>query len=559
MDISMNTKTNEVDLYTYSAVISSVVKEGITAFRKKNSRGVLALQNHFTALEAKNGHKKGVQFVVRQKEDLQRAQGVRGFIVTSQEALIDEANKISHWTPNIFRWGTYSDQQRKFIKGHSEDNLQQINTYVIDVDTLNVDVAKMVMASMKILNQTPTFILQTNKGFQLYFVLENPAFISNANNFKSLRVAKRIATNLKHAFAEELPGVDKGCNDFGFFRAPNTSNIVFEKLDNQVNFTDLISWSKQYSIDNNRQGLKLVKAAETEKAYDATTQKWYRDLANLTNVRGHKNQYGRNNTIFTLALACYSAQKSYEEAYNELDIFNSNLEQSVSNRELVKCLANAYSGKYKGAELEKVTAILQTYAHSDYEISYSKTIIYDETGKVKPQFYRKHKKERAERKYSHMREWEADLEKYIEQEMLNGQVFIAKSQRELAEETKIPYATLKKLLKQSKRIISRVEGRGRAAKTLLSTAAIVVEAAIRHAITKKQEKKEAYITFLSTFTEAANYITQKIMKTDSQQATESLILSALPNGDRTGQQLLLLLENVYKTGRYQHLRAIADG
>ncbi|MBC2137507.1 plasmid replication protein [Listeria innocua] len=555
----MNAKTNEVDLYTYSAVISSVVKEGITAFRKRNSRGVLAIQNHFAALEAKNGHKKGVQFVVRQKENLQREKGVRGFIVTSQEALISEANKISHWTPNIFRYGTYSDQQRKFVKGHSEDNLQQINTYVIDVDTLNVDVAKMIMASMKILNQTPTFILKTNKGFQLYFVLENPVFISNANNFKSLRVAKRIATNLKHAFAEELPCVDKGCNDFGFFRAPSTNNIIFENLANQIQYTDLIAWSKQYSIDNNRPGLKLVKAAETEKAYDATTQKWYRDLANLTNVRGHKNQYGRNNTIFTLALACYSAQKSYEEAYNELDVFNSNLEQSVSNRELVKCLENAYSGKYQGAELEKVTAILQTYANSDYEISYSKTVIYDEAGKVKPQFFRKHKKERAERKYSHFQEWEADLEKYIEQEMLNGQVFIAKSQREIAEETKIPYATLKKILKQSKRIISRVEGSGRAAKTLLSTAAIVVEAAICHAITKKQEKKEAYITFLATFTEAANYITQKIMKIDSQQTTESAILRALPGGDGIGQQLLLLLDKVYKTGRYQPLRATADG
>ncbi|EAC7082552.1 plasmid replication protein [Listeria monocytogenes] len=555
----MNTKTNEVDLYTYSAVISTVVKEGITAFRKRNSRGVLAVQNHFAELEAKHGHKKGVQFVVRQKEDLQREKGVRGFIVTSQEALISEADKFTHWTPNVFRYGTYSDQQRKFVKGHSEDNLQQINTYVIDVDTLNVDVAKMVMVSMKILNQTPTFILKTNKGFQLYFVLENPAFISNANNFKSLRVAKRIATNLKHAFAEELPCVDKGCNDFGFFRAPGTDNIIFENLANQVQYTDLIEWSKIYSEKTNRPGLKLVKAAETEKAYDATTQKWYRDLANLTNVKGRKNQYGRNNTIFTLALACYSAGKSYEEAYNELDIFNSNLEQNVSNRELVKCLENAYSGKYQGAELEKVTAILQTYAHSDYEISYSKTNIYDEAGKVKPRFFRKHKKKRAERKYSHFQEWEADLEKYIEQEMLNGQVFIEKSQRKMAEETKIPYATLKKLLKQSKRIISRVEGRGRAAKTLLSTAAIVVEAAIRHAITKKQEKKEAYITFLSTFTEAANYITQKIMKTDSQQATESLILSALPGGDRTGQQLLLLLENVYKTGRYQPLRATADG
>ncbi|EBF5126058.1 plasmid replication protein [Listeria monocytogenes] len=553
----MNTKTNEVDLYTYSAVISTVVKEGITAFRKRNSRGVLAVQNHFAELEAKHGHKKGVQFVVRQKEDMQCTKGVRGFIVTSQEALINEADKISHWTPNIFRWGTYSDQQRKFIKGHSEDNLQQINTYVIDVDTLNVDVATMVMASMKILNQTPTFILKTNKGFQLYFVLENPAFISNANNFKSLRVAKRIATNLKHAFAEELPCVDKGCNDFGFFRAPNTSNIIFENLANQVQYTDLIEWSKIYSQKTNRPGLKLVQQPTSFAV--ATDQAWFKQLVQLTNIRGRKGCYGRNNAAFTLALACYSSEKSYEEAYDLLDEFNTNLQDSISQREIERVLKSAYSGKYKGADSEKVTAILQTYTNSDYEISYSKTIIYDETGKVKPQFFRKHKKKRAERKYSHFQEWEADLEKYVEKNMLDGQVFIEKSQREVAEETKIPYATLKKLLKQSKRIISRVEGRGRAAKTLLSTAAMVVEAAIRHAITKKQEKKEAYITFLATFTEAANYITQKIMKTDSQQPTESLILSALPNGDRTGQQLLLLLDNVYKTGRYQPLRAAADG
>ncbi|MBC1385593.1 primase C-terminal domain-containing protein [Listeria innocua] len=553
----MSTKTNEVDLYAYSAVISTVVKEGITAFRKKNSRGVLSIQNHFAELEAKNGHKKGVQFVVRQKEDLQRDRGVRGFIVTSQEALINEVNKISHWTPNIFRWGTYSDQQRKFVKGHSEDNLQQINTYVIDIDTLNVDVAKMVMASMKILNQTPTFILKTNKGFQLYFVLENPAFISNANNFKSLRVAKRIATNLKHAFAEELPHVDKGCNDFGFFRAPGTDNIVFENLANQIQYTDLIAWSKMYSQKANRPGLKLIQ--KTTSFAVATDQAWFKQLVQLTNIRGRKGCYGRNNAAFTLALACYSSGKSYEEAYDLLDEFNTNLQDSISQREIERVLKSAYSKKYKGAELEKVTAILQTYADSNYEISHSKSIIYDEKGKVKPQFFRKHKKERAERTYSHFTEWEADLEAYLQSKILPGQTFLEKTQRELSEETNIPFATLKKILKQSKRIISRVEGKGRTAKTLVSTAAIVVEAAIRHAITKKQDKKEAYIAFLSTFTEAANYITQKIMKTDSQQATESLFLRALPNGDRQGQQLLLLLENVYKTGQYQHLRETADG
>ncbi|EUJ43259.1 plasmid replication protein, partial [Listeria fleischmannii FSL S10-1203] len=226
--------------------------------RKKNSRGVLAVQQHFLAQEAEHGHRKGVQFVVRQKEDLQRKQGVRGFIVTSQEALLHEVNQFTHWTPNTYRYGGYTDKKRRYIHGHAEKNLQQINTYVIDVDTLQVDVAQMIMASMNILNQTPTFILQTTQGFQLYFVLDNPVFISNAHNFKSLRVAKKVAQNLKHAFAAELPNVDRGCNDFGFFRAPNLENVVFENIRETFDYANLMSWSQVYSDKHDRPQLHVV-------------------------------------------------------------------------------------------------------------------------------------------------------------------------------------------------------------------------------------------------------------------------------------------------------------
>ncbi|QPJ28007.1 primase C-terminal domain-containing protein (plasmid) [Listeria seeligeri] len=544
----MYSSHNEMDLYTYSAVISTVVKEGITAFRKRNSDGVLSVQKHFTEMEAKHGHRKGVQFVVRQKEDLQRSKGVRGFIVTSQEALIQEANKISHWTPNIFRWGTYSDDSRKFVKGHAEENLQQINTYVIDIDTQQVDVAKMVMVSMKILNQTPTFILKTNKGFQMYFVLENPVFISNANNFKSLRVAKRIATNLQHAFAEEISAVDRGCNDFGFFRAPNTENIVFENLANQIKYTDLISWSKVYSQKTNRPGLKLVQKSASFAI--ATNQEWFQQLVQLTNIKGRKGQYGRNNAVFTLALACYSSDKSYEEAFNFLDEFNTNLQDSLSQREVEKILINAYSGKYKGANLEYIQGILETY-HPNTEIKHSMAFIFEKQG---TRTFRKHRKARNERQYSHFEEWEADLEEYLQKNILPGQTFVEKTQRELSEETKIPFATLKKLLKQSKRIISRVEGKGRTARTLLSTVAIVVEQAIRYAIAKKQAQKEQYIQFLATFTDAAQYITQKLFNKEVDLAPQNAILRALPEGG-SARQLLLLLDEVYKTRPKAHLES----
>lgn len=541
MNIFMNSRFKDVDLFTYSAVISTVVKEGITAFRKRKSNGVLSVQQHFAELEAIHGHRKGVQFVVRQKEDLQRSNGVRGFIVTSQEALIQEVNKISHWTPNIYRWGTYSDQQRKFVKGHAEDNLQQINTYVIDVDTLNVDVAKMIMASMKILNQTPTFILQTDKGFQLYFVLENPTFISNANNFKSLRVAKRIARNLKHAFAEELPNVDRGCNDFGFFRAPNTKNIIFENLANQFSYKELMSWSKIYSQKHNKPGLKVVQSQDSYAI--AVNQSWFQQLVQLTNIKGRKGQFGRNNAVFTLALACYSSDKSYEEAYDFLDEFNTNLQDSLSQREIERVLKSAYSGKYKGASLEYIKGILESY-QTDGEMKHSTAFIFEQTGN---RVFRKHRKARENRTYSHFEEWETDLEEYLQATILPGQTFAEKSQRELAEETKIPLATLKKILKQSKRIISRVEGRGRTARTLLSTVAIVVEAAIRHAITKKHDLSEKYISFLATFTEAAQYITRKIEKNTPVATAQNAILAALPAGDSASRQMFLLLDKVYRS------------
>ncbi|MBF2394642.1 primase C-terminal domain-containing protein [Listeria marthii] len=543
----MNSKLNEIDLYTYSAVISTVVKEGITAFRKRKSSGVLSIQKHFAEKEAAHNHRKGVQFVVRQKEDLQRKQGVRGFIVTSQEALINEANKITHWTPNIFRWGTYSDQQRKFIKGHSEDNLQQINTYVIDVDTLNVDVAKMIMASMKILNQTPTVILRTDKGFQLYFVLENPVFISNANNFKSLRVAKRIAANLKHAFSNELPHVDKGCNDFGFFRAPSTENIIFENLANQIQFADLMNWSKIYTQKHNRPGLKLIK--ERASFSVATNQEWFQKLVQLTNIRGRKGQYGRNNAAFTLALACYSSDKSYEEAYDFLDEFNTNLRESLSQREIDRVLKSAFSGKYQGASLEYIKGILESY-QTDSEMKHSTAFIFEKTGN---RVFRKHRKARENRTYSHFEEWEADLEEYLRINILSGQTFIEKTQRDLAEETKIPLATLKKILKSSKKIVTRVEGRGRTATTLVSTVAIVVEAAIRHAMTKQRDQSEKYISFLSTFTDAAHYITKKIYKDGRSVTPQNPILTSLAVGNRTGQQIQLLLDKVYRTRNNAHL------
>lgn len=532
-------------IYTYSAVINTVVHEGLTAYRKRNSQGVMAVRDHFAAIEAASENRKGVQFVVREKSHLQTSRGVRGFIVTSQEALIAEADQISHWTPNTYRVGTYSDQHRNYIKGHEEKNLQQINTFVVDIDTQHVDVAQMITASMRVLNQTPTFILQTNQGFQLYFVLDAPSFISRANNFKSLKVAKRISQNIKYAFAQELPAVDIGCNDFGFFRAPNTQNIVFLNLDSQFTFATLLQWSKTYTETNRRPALSLVET-QAPVGYSATTQDWFQIMANLTNVRGRKGQYGRNNVAFTLALACYSSGKTKQEATDILDQFNANLEAPLPFKEVEKCIRNAYSEKYRGANAEKITDILQVYWKSDYEMKGYTPFILDDTGKVRPQFFRKHKKRREERTYSHFDEWEKDLEQYIESHLLSGQTFLERSQRSIAEVLDMPYATLKKILKQSERIIHKVNGKGRSAQTLFSTVAIVVEQAVRHALTHKKEQQAAYLEFLASFTNAAKHVLVTLQTKDVSVAGASPIIRPVVQGDRSVQLSLNLLDKLYQ-------------
>ncbi|WP_167630613.1 primase C-terminal domain-containing protein [Listeria valentina] len=510
--------TERKDLFLYAAVVDAVVHEGVTAFRKKNSQGVWAVRQHFRAQEANSPHRKGVQFIVRKKEDFSREEGLRGFITTSQEALLQEADTFTHWTPNIYRYGTYTDKSRHYIKGHTEDNLQQINTFVVDIDTLQVDLADLVATSIDVLNQVPTFVLQTPHGFQLYFVLADPVFISSANQFKSLKVAKKVSWNLKQAFARKYPQVDVGCNDFGFFRAPNSENIVFENLENRFSYSHLMKWSQNWTANNRTANLQLI-SKDFMPFEDATKESWYRELIRLTEIKGKQGEYGRNNALFTLALACYGSGKTEDFAYNELDQFNSRLTYPVQQKELERALKSAYSGRYKGANFEHIEGLLQNYFKSDYTMNHSTAIIDPKTGKVQPRFFRKHKKSREERTYSHQEEWETDLETFIQKQLVQQQVTrLVYSQRELAEAAGIPLASLKKLIQSTSRIIKRSEGRGCTAITYWTTAAHLLKQGIQKAIAKKKAQGEQYIHFLSTITDVECTIQQETnMKTFERQ------------------------------------------
>ncbi|EPH69521.1 hypothetical protein D929_02511, partial [Enterococcus faecalis 02-MB-P-10] len=105
------------------SMIQQVLKQGIREYKYLNSK--------FKPIDYKADGKKGAIFGFRSKELMAESRGV---VLTSQEALAENEDKFTHWTPNVYSYGAYADEKRTIVKGHNESNLQQINTFVIDFD-----------------------------------------------------------------------------------------------------------------------------------------------------------------------------------------------------------------------------------------------------------------------------------------------------------------------------------------------------------------------------------------------------------------------------------------
>src|SRR5690606_23174617 len=171
----------------------------------------------------------------------------------------EDSVELSHWTPNVHNYLGYVDEEKRHLKGHTEKNLQQINTFVVDIDTKKQPYTEILTAALDHSVGIPTMILETPKGFQVYFVLETPLFISNQNDYRGLKVAKRISENIRRSLAKVLQGVDFSCNDFGFFRMPSKDNIRWFSDKMVFSLHNLISWSKRQDDDQNR-GLFVVES-----------------------------------------------------------------------------------------------------------------------------------------------------------------------------------------------------------------------------------------------------------------------------------------------------------
>lgn len=447
-----------------------LLPKGLLTYKKIGSNASLPKQ--VAAKKLSKQCRQGVIFAVRKKAHFANGQ-VKGYILTSKESLLEDADALSHFTPNVYRYGTYSDEARTFIKGFSEDNLQQINTFVVDIDTKRYPINELLLACLDKSIGLPTWIIESDRGYQLYFVLSSPLFISNKENFRGLKVAKRISDNLKRSL--KSIEADLYCNDFGFFRVPTKENLVYVDLDNTYTMQELIHWSMRQDDDLERPLFVMP----TKKQYvDLTRTDWFDALVHTTNIKGEKGVIGRNNTLFTIALIGFSEGWNMERTANFLDEFNSRLDYPIGKADLKAILNSAYSGKYNGPSKEYVEDLLKLHVPNgaQFNVTFGQSAWY------------KFKKDRENRQRSHYDEWEQDIIDYITAQKSISEPFIWRTQKELCEAIGIPQSTLNELLKRSTKLLKTVTGAGRAKKTGWSTVALFIQ----YAIELTQKTKATY-------------------------------------------------------------------
>ncbi|WP_203664805.1 primase C-terminal domain-containing protein [Lacticaseibacillus sp. 53-4] len=354
-------------------------------------------QNSKLILTQPSDRPHGAVFLTRTKDALRQA---KGFVCTSEEAVL-ENQSASHWTPNIFRYGTYADQKRKIVKGHEESNLKQINTLVVDADfgdhKPNYDhqlLLKFVVQPKDIFaNQIfPAAVLETPHGYQAYYVLDTPVFIAKkGNRYPAVEAAKLTSEMLRNAVKGALPNVDLGANHFGFFRLPDDDDIRFFEPALTCSFSDLYDWAKQVASESRSQ------AREKTAFTDPTKQPWFDALTRVQVPRGD-GQLGRNNTLLTLLLACYAAGWGKDRTYDYADEWNSRQKQALQDREVRAILKSAFSGKYAGPKRQYIDQLVAAY-----------TPKLKQAHRYAGHGWVKQAKPRADRKYSHYREWAKDL------------------------------------------------------------------------------------------------------------------------------------------------------
>ncbi|GAA3713241.1 primase C-terminal domain-containing protein [Salinicoccus jeotgali] len=425
-----------------SQYIEFIMKNSINQYAVKNSK-----VTHIKNTVARPG-KVAATF---SKEDLSNY-GVNGVIYGSIEKLVESSRYITHWTPNPYRYLKYDDNKR--VTKHTKDNIKQINTFVIDIDTdYSQEHLTQSLISAHIDNGVPfpNMYVKSPNGWHLYYVLDNPLYMNREK--RSLFVAEKVQRSILSALNNYID-IDIHCVPFGFYRFP-TVDTVKHFTNEYISKDELINWSMSYS-EKNKPALEVVYSRNKSERPE-----WVSTLLNLKNIKP-KNGYRacRNNTIFTLALYFYSADESYEKTFNILDEFNSALNIPLNVSEFKGIIQSAFSGKYKAPNKDHIQNIIETWTNEEHEISanYFKT------------FY-KHKKKRTDRVRSHYEERIQDVVNYLEEHTDTESLYIEGTISNILAEFNMPKSTFYDVLNtlQNDNIIyKKTEGKGRYSKTRIA-------------------------------------------------------------------------------------------
>ena len=467
-----------------------ILKDGLRSYKFRNS--------HLKPVSSAEEGKRGAIFAYRSKAHMIKA---RGLVLTSMEAIEENQDSFTHWTPNVYRFGSYSDSRRQITRGHAEENLRQINTFVIDFDLSSDDVMTSgdILTAALDLGFMPTLILKSDKGYQTYFVLSEPAYVTAHSQFKVVKVAKAISQNLRSYFGQTLP-VDMTCNHFGICRIPRTDNIEFFDEEYTYSFQEWLNWSMKQSdlpFPSKKPNLTVISGTEGAKQTD---EPWYKMLMNESNIKGTKDLMGRNSVLFTLALANFSSGVSQGDCEVVLNEFSLRLDEPVTTSELLKIIASAYSGKYEAASRDYIMLLCRAWVNKDLKAADLFT---------KQRWY-KFKKKRADRKNSHLYEWKADVMAYLEDFYQSEDPFIQTTKKALREALSIPERSLDRVLKALKadqKIFFTIKS-GRGGGIRIAS----VKAIFLSLLQVKKERQEAYVGYIAAFFEESLSLTRRVIE-----------------------------------------------
>ncbi|MBJ8353610.1 hypothetical protein CON01_24675 [Bacillus thuringiensis] len=383
-------------------------------------------QNQFTEVAKRQGDKQvngydndhGFTFLSNNCEDFKAVRTYKTLFAMTQDT--------TYYTPNTF----YRNDKR------NKASLRWLNAMVIDIDAKGGNEENKGLTVPDVLDRVecaglpePSLIVKTpSGGFHVYFYFA----VAKRAYTKTIEFYERIQREI----IASIGGDPVAVGAERYFRVVTDQNTVYES-NNRIDFQELIDWMIMQQED--RSFFKKVTVGQCDLLSHPAILKL------LQGVEEGK----RDNTCYTLALTFKASGYAKEEAENKLREWNAKLEKPLTVLKVKQKVRSAFQGTKKGPAACYIRELSgMAFSYRPFE----------------------GKKEREDRQYSHMEEWETDILAYLEQQ--KGE--LSGSQRKLAKDMGVPFSSFKIVigrLQASGHINLTVEGKGRGAKTTLELVA----------------------------------------------------------------------------------------